>query len=99
AVAVHQAPEVEHDRVTDLDGSVPGFVVRVGAVGPGSDDGEVDLLVTVFSPPAGRLGRDIGLLPTSEPDPEDLLVGRVGCCACCGQPGELAGVLDRTQHR
>ena len=53
AVAVHQAAEVEHHAVADLDHPVAGLVVRVGAVRARADDGEVDLLV----PEAGAAGR------------------------------------------
>ena len=72
AVAVHQAAEVEDDRVAVLDDPVAGLVVRVGAVRAGADDGEVDLLVPELAQQAGEVGGDLGLLPAGEPDTEDL---------------------------
>ena len=98
AVAVHQAAEVEDDRVARLDRPVAGLVVRVGAVRAGADDGEVDLLVPELAQQPRQVGGDVGLLPAGEPDPEDLLVRRVRGGARRSQPGQLVGVLDRAEH-
>ena len=99
AVAVHEATEVEHDRVADLDGPVTGLVVGVGAVRARADDREVDLLVAELAQQPRQVGGDVGLLPAGEPHPQDLLVRRVRGRARRLQPGELVGVLDRAEHR
>ncbi len=60
-VAVLEPAEVEHHRIPDLDHPVAGLVVRVGAVGAGSDDGEVDLLVAELAQQRREVGGDLGL--------------------------------------
>ena len=61
AVAVLEAAEVEDDHVAVLDHPLAGLVVRVGAVGSGADDGEVDLRVAVLAQQRGEVGGDVGL--------------------------------------
>ena len=98
AVSVLEPAEVEHHHVAVLDHPVADLVVRVGAVGPGPDDGEVHLVPElprqvgqVAHPPRSRCARRTG--------PDDLLVGLVGRRARRRQPLDLIGVLDRPQHR
>ena len=43
SVAVLDAAEVEHHHVAGLDGALADLMVRIGAVGAGADDGEIDL--------------------------------------------------------
>ena len=66
AVAVLQAAEVEDDHVAVLDRAVAGLVVRVGAVRPGADDGEVDLRMAMVDEQGGEIGGDLGLLAAGE---------------------------------
>ena len=80
--------------------AVAHLVVRVGAVGPGADDREVDLRVPVLAQQAGEVGGDLAsrVRPANR-TLDDLLEARVGRGARRGQPLELVGVLDRAQHR
>ena len=61
AVAVLEAAEVEDDHVALLDRPVARLVVRVGAVRPRADDGEVDLRVAVREEQRGQVGRHLVL--------------------------------------
>ena len=99
AVAVHEPAEVQHDHVAVLDHPLPRLVVRVGPVGPGADDGEVDLRVAVVDEQAGEVGGDVCLPAAGEPHLQERLEARVRGRARGGQPFQLVGVLDRAQHR
>ena len=57
--------------------AIAGLVVRVGAVGPGGDDGELDRVVAVGEQELGEVGGDVRLRTAGEPDLADVAVGRV----------------------
>ena len=98
-VAVLEAAEVEHDHVALLDRALAHLVMRVGAVGPGAHDGEVDLRVAVLAQQAGEIGGDLALGAPGELDADDLLEARVGGGARRGEALEFVVALDGPQHR
>ena len=98
-VAVPQTSEVQDNRITRLDHPIAGLVVWVGPIGTGSDDCEVDLLVSELSQQISKISSDFGLKPAGEAPLHDLAVGRVGRCPGSCQTHQLVVVLDRTHHR
>ena len=95
AVTVHDPAEVEDDHVALLDHARSELVVRVGAVRPRADEGELDLRVAVCLQGVGEVRRDLGLLPAGEAHLEDVV--QRGVCSLSGgrESLELVRILDR----
>ena len=73
SVAEHQATDVQDHGVTAFDHPVTGLVVRIGAVGSGSDDGEIKLLVPESAQQPRQFGCDLAFTPTGERRLHDVL--------------------------
>ena len=99
AVPVLQPAEVEHDHVALLDHARAGLVMRVRAVRPRRDDGEVDAGMAVPQQELREVGGDVGLLPTREPELEEVGEGGVHGCSGCGHARQFLVVLDRAEQR
>jgi len=87
------AAEVQHNGIARLDHPLPRLMVRVGSIGTGSDDGEVDLFMSELSQQIGKIGSNVGLSPTSKTPLHDLAVGGV-CrrpCGCQSHPKQMHG--------
>ncbi|SPZ35019.1 Uncharacterised protein [Rhodococcus wratislaviensis] len=68
---------VQDHGVTAFDHPVTGLVVRIGAVGSGSDDGEIKLLVPESAQQPRQLGCDLAFTPTGERRLHDVLMSEM----------------------
>ena len=81
AVALPNAPDVEHDRVARLDRSIARLVVGRGRVRTRRHDGERRRLMALVDQPLADLAADVRLRPPDQParcDAQHHAVRRVG---------------------
>ena len=98
-VTAHGPAEIAHHDIAVLDHALSGLVMRRCAVGAGSDDAELDLLVSFFKQERGQVACDLMLAaPGKAHVARESFEGAIRGRRRVAQGGELLVVLAHSQR-